>query len=236
MSPPRRTYGHRKPPICEDNHPDLATHNPSDRNARRHAGGERAQTRASLSRLGLRTSSNLTAAATRERSRFTPGRVAHQLAACKIISSVPSSSDADRANLDAVLGEYHRALDAFFNGNSSRVKSLYSRGDDATLANPFGPARRGWGEVEETMDRATASYRDGRALGFDEVSRLVTLELAYLVEVEHYEAKVGGSAEATGVSLRCTTIFRREESGWKIVHRHADPITAARPAESVVRS
>jgi len=84
------------------------------------------------------------------------------------------------------------------------------------------------------MDRAAANYRDGRALGFDEVSRLVTPELAYLVEVEHYEAKVGGSPETTAGSLRCTTIFRREADGWKIVHRHADPITAARPAESVV--
>jgi ketosteroid isomerase-like protein len=147
---------------------------------------------------------------------------------------VPGSSDAERTDLDAVLGEYHRALDAFVRGDSSPVKPLYSRGDDATLANPFGPARRGWGEVEQTLDRAAANYRDGRALGFDEVSRLVTPELAYLVEVEHYEAKVGGSAETTAVSLRCTTIFRREADGWTIVHRHADPITAARPAESVV--
>lgn len=148
---------------------------------------------------------------------------------------VPSSSDAEISDLDAVFGEYHRALDAFFRGDSTRVKPLYSKGDGATLANPFGPVRRGWGEVEETMDRAAANYRDGRTLGFDEVSRLVTTELAYLVEVEHYEAKVAGSAKTTAVSLRCTTIFRRDADGWMIVHRHADPITAARPAESVVR-
>lgn len=54
-------------------------------------------------------------------------------------------------------------------------------------------------------------------------------------EVEHYQAKVGGSDEVTPVSLRCTTIFRREGDAWKIVHRHADPITAARPAEWVVQ-
>jgi ketosteroid isomerase-like protein len=126
---------------------------------------------------------------------------------------VPSSSDAEISDLAAVFGEYHRALDAFFRGDSSRVKPLYSK----------------------AMDPAAANYSDGRTLGFDEVSRLVTTELAYLVEVEHYEAKVAGSAKTTAVSLRCTTIFRREADGWKIVHRHADPITAARPAESVVR-
>jgi ketosteroid isomerase-like protein len=137
-------------------------------------------------------------------------------------------------DLDAVLEECHRALDAFVKGDSGPVKPLYSRGDDATLANPFGPPRRGWRDVEETLDRAAAHYRDGRALGFDEVSRLVTPELAYVLEIEHYEAKVGGSAEVTPVSLRCTAIFRREAGGWKIVHRHADPITVARPAESVL--
>lgn len=84
------------------------------------------------------------------------------------------------------------------------------------------------------MDRAAANYSDGGALGFEEVSRFVTSELGYIVEVERYQAKVGGSTDVTPVSLRCTTIFYREQDGWKIIHRHADPITVARSAESVL--
>lgn len=136
--------------------------------------------------------------------------------------------------LDALLQEYHQALDAFFRGDSGPVKPCFSRREDVTLANPFGPARRGWNEVEETMDRAAANYAEGGALGFEEVSRFITPELGYIVEVERYQAKVAGSAEVTEVSLRCTTIFYREQDGWKIIHRHADPITAARSAESVL--
>jgi hypothetical protein len=30
-------------------------------------------------------------------------------------------------------------------------------------------------------------------------------------------------------------IFRPEEGTWKVVHRHADPITTEQPAESVVQ-
>jgi hypothetical protein len=91
-------------------------------------------------------------------------------------------------------------------------------------------------------DRGRAAARpvasDTRASppGFEQVSKYVTSELGYIVEIEHYQAKVGGSEEVIPVSLRCTTVFRREADGWKIVHRHADPITTPRIAESVAQS
>jgi ketosteroid isomerase-like protein len=64
---------------------------------------------------------------------------------------------------------------------------------------------------------------------------IVTAELAYVVEVERYRAEVGASEEVVPVELRVTSIFRPEEGTWRIVHRHADPITAARLPESVVQ-
>ena len=139
------------------------------------------------------------------------------------------------AELDALIDHSHSALDAFFKGDANPVKPLFSRREDVSLANPFGPPRRGWAEVEEMMDGAAAHYRDGRAVGFELLSKYVTPELAYIVEIERYEAKVGAGDDVTPISLRCTTVFRREEDGWKIVHRHADPITTRRSAESVLQ-
>jgi ketosteroid isomerase-like protein len=63
----------------------------------------------------------------------------------------------------------------------------------------------------------------------------VTAELAYVVEIERPEAKLGGREEITPWALRATMIFRPEEGTWKIVHRHADPITTPRAAESVIQ-
>ena len=100
----------------------------------------------------------------------------------------------------------------------------------------FGPAQRGWAQVRDTMARAAEHYRDGRALGFDRIGEHVTAELASIHELERFEAKLGGSEEMTPVSLRCTSIFRLEDGLWKIVHRHADPITETRPAESVIQA
>ncbi len=74
------------------------------------------------------------------------------------------------------------------------------------------------------MDRAAANYRDGEVTGFESLARLVTPKLAYIVEVEHICAKIGGNAKLVDVALRATSVLRREEGVWKVVHRHADPI------------
>lgn len=135
---------------------------------------------------------------------------------------------------DLPLEEYHRAGREITNGNPEVYKRLYSRRDDVTLANPFGPPVRGWSEVSATLDRAAGNYRDGEAVGFENVSTGIGSDMAYTVEVESYRARVGGASELAAVAIRVTTVFRREEGTWKVVHRHADPITGPRPAESVI--
>jgi len=142
-------------------------------------------------------------------------------------------SDTD---FDLFVERYHQALDEFFRGNCDPAKELYSHQDDATLANPFGPVATGWEHVAGAMERAASNYRDGRATAFETVAGRVTPELAYLVELERFEAKVGDADELASGALRVTSVLRRENGAWKIVHRHADPITAPRPAESVVDS
>jgi ketosteroid isomerase-like protein len=72
-------------------------------------------------------------------------------------------------------------------------------------------------------------------VGFERVAQLITPELGYVMEIERYRAKIGGSDEVTSVELRVTSILRPEDGTWKVVHRHADPITTPRPPKSVVR-
>ncbi|MDQ3996423.1 MAG: nuclear transport factor 2 family protein, partial [Gemmatimonadota bacterium] len=99
-----------------------------------------------------------------------------------------------------------------------------------------GPVRRGWTEVEDALEQAAANFRGGGSVRYEEVSRYGTPELAYVVRVELTESKVGGREELSPISLRVTMIFRREGHSWKIVHRHADPITAPRAAESITQN
>jgi ketosteroid isomerase-like protein len=142
---------------------------------------------------------------------------------------------ADVDDLDQVIERSHLALGEIVNGDPEPLKEMYSHRDDVSLANPFGPPVRGWDEAARTMERAATNYRDGEIVSFENVAKFVTAELACIVEVERYRAKVGGSEDITPVTLRVTSILRPEDGTWKIVHRHADPITTPQPAESVIQ-
>jgi ketosteroid isomerase-like protein len=141
----------------------------------------------------------------------------------------------DSPDLDDVIDEQHRALDAFARGDPGPAAKLWSQRDDVTLGNPFGPFVRGYEQVVQTMKHAASLYRDGQAVGFDLVAKEVTANLAYLVEVERLSAKMGGSDDVSAVHLRVTSIYRNEDGAWKLVHRHADPITSARSSGSVIQ-
>ncbi len=120
-------------------------------------------------------------------------------------------------------------------GNPEPALRLFSHREDVTLANPLSPPVRGWERVTEVSGRAASQFRDGEMVGFENLAKHVTPEFAYVVRVERARAKVGGSEDVAPIALRVTMIFRLEEGTWKIVHRHADPITTAQPAESVIQ-
>jgi ketosteroid isomerase-like protein len=136
--------------------------------------------------------------------------------------------------LDEVIDRYHEALSEFVRGDNEPILRCFSEREDVTLGNPFGPFVRGQPQIAEATGRAAAFYRDGEATGFDTISKVVTADLAYIVELQHFLAKVGGRDDVVPVTLRVTSIFRPEDGRWKLAHRHADPITSARPAESVI--
>ncbi len=128
-----------------------------------------------------------------------------------------------------IVEQYHAAADEFSRGNSLPVKMIFSHQDDVTLANPFGPAVRGWRQVSEALDFASSRFRGGEVKRFETIAEYKTPELATILEIERWNAKVSGREDMTSFDLRVTSTFRREEGVWKIVHRHADPIVTFHP-------
>ena len=140
------------------------------------------------------------------------------------------------ANHDLPMEEYRRAGLEITRGNPEVYKSLWSRRDDVTLANPFGPPVRGWEEVSARLDLAASNYRDGRDYEVQSIATVIAPELAYTVEIERIRTRVRGSDQLAPIAIRATTVFRREDGAWRVTHRHGDPITSMRPAESVLQS
>jgi ketosteroid isomerase-like protein len=139
------------------------------------------------------------------------------------------------SDLNELRERYHQSVAAFIQGDSDVQKPLWSRRDDVTLANPLGPPVKGFDGVCGVMDRAARQISQGEGYTFDTISWVETADLAYEVGLERSRAQVAGAAEKAPISLRVTTVFRREDDGWKIVHRHADPITDARTIQSVLQ-
>ncbi len=138
-------------------------------------------------------------------------------------------------DVNQLIEQFHLASNEFLKGNPEPVKKLWSRREDVSLANPYGPPAHGWEQVAEVMEHAASISRDGEFVGFEIVAKHVTPELAYVVELERAQAKLGAREDITPFALRVTMIFRPEDGEWKVVHRHADPITTPQPAESVIQ-
>jgi ketosteroid isomerase-like protein len=139
-------------------------------------------------------------------------------------------------DFDEVVKQYHLALNEFLKANPEPLKKFFSHRDDVTLANPLvGLPARGWQQVAATLEHASSQFTDGENLGFEIVAKSVSAELAYVLLIERDKVKLGESEDFAASALRVTMIFRPEDGEWKVVHRHADPITTAQPAESVIQ-
>jgi ketosteroid isomerase-like protein len=130
--------------------------------------------------------------------------------------------------LEDAIADYYKTLVAVVSGDAEPIIRSYSQRDDVTLANPWGPPVRGWAQVRDAVTAAATHFSEGSGT----TERLTTVTapgLAYIVEIERFRAKVDGDEHHRPVELRATTVFRLEDDGWKVVHRHADPITTPPP-------
>ncbi|HEX5911551.1 MAG TPA: hypothetical protein VFY54_00310 [Rubrobacter sp.] len=64
---------------------------------------------------------------------------------------------------------------------------------------------RGRDEVARAAEGSASNYRDGEIVGFENVAKYVTSELACIVEMERYRARVGGGEDISPVTLRVTS-------------------------------
>lgn len=138
---------------------------------------------------------------------------------------------------DAAVAASHDALRAMTFGDPSPSQRQYSRRGDEALSNPVSPPIIGHDNIAKETARVAAGLSGGfETFDFEEVVRVVTPDLGYVLGFERAKVRRVGSDAATVMALRVTTVFRREPDGWKLVLRFADRngIDGVRPDRSNV--
>lgn len=130
------------------------------------------------------------------------------------------------AEVEAFLAESMPRLAAaekeFTSGNDGPRTAMWSHNDPVTLFGANATAS-GWTEISATFRWLASLFSNCTSWEYQVSAAGASGDLAYIVGIERQTLSVGGAAPQSQ-SLRVTTIFRREESEWKVVHRHADPM------------
>ena len=103
-------------------------------------------------------------------------------------------ADGEYTDFDDMIERTHRSVDAFVAGDPEPNKRLWSRSDDVALANPFGGSG-GVGRVLKKCD-------PGREFCLGDVARVVGSDLAYVFEIQGFDAKLPGREMPLRVTRR----------------------------------
>ena len=151
-----------------------------------------------------------------------------------IAAAARAGSPALPPALEQAVIQSHEALRKILNGDPSGYAALFADRDDITLGNPFGPFGKGPAEVRARLANAATKYRDGSVRSVERVAVHGSGDTVVLVEIENGRARLGTSPDFADFSARVTSVYQRTGRQWRLVHRHADPITTARGAESML--
>jgi len=121
--------------------------------------------------------------------------------------------------LAATLSCLEEADTALHNGNPELRIATWSQQDPVTL---FGAviSGSGWDQIRPTFERLGSTFSQCESFRYEVLAAGASGDLGY---IEHTTASIAGAPPAP-YKLRVTTILRREDGEWKVVHRHADAL------------
>jgi ketosteroid isomerase-like protein len=125
--------------------------------------------------------------------------------------------------LAELVDRAREAARALMQGDIRRYLALVNHAPDYTLMSPIGgPTTHGFDSSPERIEELEKYFGGGEA-DFELEQHYSSGDLAVLVGVERQHGSVAGLPDQEW-PLRVTLVFRRGDSGWQLVHRHADAL------------
>jgi ketosteroid isomerase-like protein len=138
-----------------------------------------------------------------------------------VMEPATGRQDADAAEFLEFVERCHDALRQHTGGNPRPFLELWSHADDVSLMGGVGGHQVGFDEVSKLLTAAakTLNYQtwsaENLATGSDST-------FGFTVELERLTRHIHGETEE--MRLRATSIYRREDGAWKVIHRHGDSL------------
>ena len=106
---------------------------------------------------------------------------------------------------------------AIHNGDARPRRAIWSRHDPVSVLGAWRNAQ-GQQELDQLFDHLAESFSDCTSYELELLAAEVLGDTAYTVGFEHTSASVNGSPRT--YTVRATQVYRREDGGWKVAHRH----------------
>jgi ketosteroid isomerase-like protein len=136
---------------------------------------------------------------------------------------MPTNEISER-DVAELIERWSEATQLYLDGDLRSYAAIARHADDYALLPPQGgDARFGFDGSDDAVARAASTFRGGRA-DLHVFTAYSSGDLAVLVAAERQTGTVG-DLPPQDWSLRVTLVFRRDGDGWRLVHRHADPLT-----------
>ncbi len=106
---------------------------------------------------------------------------------------------------------------ALHNGDAGPRRAIWSRNDPVTVFGAWQNAS-GQDELDKLFAHLAERMSHCTSYEFELLAAEVRGDTGYTVGFEHTSVSIGGVPRT--YTLRVTQIYRREDGGWKVAHRH----------------
>lgn len=128
---------------------------------------------------------------------------------------------ASEGDVRAASEQFYAALNSMLNGDAGPMKDIWSHSGAVTTMHPIGGRETGWDAVRNSWEQV-AGIASGGQVRLGDQNIQAGEDMAYEIGIEHARFSLAGQS-VTG-EARVTNVYRRETSGWKIVHHHTDSV------------